>query len=245
MISFDAVTKSFSNGQYALEDISFVVDPGEFVFILGPSGSGKTTLLRLILRELSPTAGKILVADQDLSNLPNHEIPHLRRQIGSAFQDFKLIPYKNAYENVILALDILGMSEDKMKQKGAELLERVGLIEKAHLFPSQLSGGEIQRVAIARALALEPVLLFADEPTGNLDQETSSQIIKLLEDIHSHGTTVIMATHDMDLIKNYSHRQLHFKKGHLEKDTHNKSKPTKPKPTDSKTKKEAKKSKGK
>jgi len=223
MIAFESVTKQYPNGHLALDQMSFIIEPGEFVFLLGPSGSGKTTILRLILRETLPTSGQVTVAGHDISQLPTKEIPNLRRQIGSAFQDFKLLPDKSAFENVALALDILGKSVQEIHSKSIQLLEKVGLSDKIHLFPSQLSGGEIQRVAIARAIATEPVLLFADEPTGNLDQKTASQIVDLLKQIHEDGTTVIMATHDQRLAESYGYRQLHVDIGRLVKDSASKS----------------------
>ncbi len=219
MITFESVTKQYPSGHTALNDLTFNIDAGEFVFLLGPSGSGKTTILRLMLREITPTKGKILIADHDLNLIPNKEIPYLRRQIGSAFQDFKLLPDKSAYENVALALDILGKGQTHTQKLTYALLDRVGLKEKIHLYPSQLSGGEIQRVAIARALATNPVLLFADEPTGNLDQEASAKIIELLQLINAEGTTVIMSTHDQNLADKFKHRQLHISQGQLVKDT--------------------------
>lgn len=223
MINFRAVTKKYLSGHTALDEISFDIEAGEFVFILGTSGSGKTTLLRLILREIKPSSGQILVAEHDLNTIPHKQIPHFRRQIGSAFQDFKLLPDKSAFENVQLALDIIGTGNKEINSRAEELLSQVGLEDKMYLFPSQLSGGEIQRVAIARALATDPVLLFADEPTGNLDPETSVQIINLLKDINEAGTTVIMATHDLNLANSFGYRQLHLHKGNLVKDTHNDS----------------------
>ncbi len=233
MISFESVTKQYPNGHLALDQMSFTIEPGEFVFLLGPSGSGKTTILRLILRETLPSSGQVTVAGHDISLLPTKEIPNLRRQIGSAFQDFKLLPDKSAFENVALALDILGKSIQEIHSKSIQLLEKVGLSDKIHLFPSQLSGGEIQRVAIARAIATEPVLLFADEPTGNLDQKTASQIVDLLKQIHEDGTTVIMATHDQRLAESYGYRQLHVDIGRLVKDTKSKSADKKTKPKNS------------
>lgn len=223
MINFNSVTKTYPSGHTALENVTFRVKPGEFVFLLGPSGSGKTTILRLILRETSPSSGSILVAEHDLQDLPKHEIPHLRRQIGSAFQDFKLLPDKSAFENVALALDILGKSDAEIIELTSKLLDKVGLTDKINLFPSQLSGGEIQRVAIARAMATEPVLFFADEPTGNLDADTASQIVDLLQQINTEGTTVIMATHDQQLASTFGHRQIHLNQGRLVEDIHSHS----------------------
>lgn len=218
MIIFDQVTKSFLSGHTALDNVSFEIDSGEFVFLMGPSGSGKTTLLRLILREFAPTSGKITVANHDLDKLSKKQIPLLRRQIGSAFQDFKLIPDKSAFENVALALEILGKASREINHVTSLLLERVGLGDKMHLYPAQLSGGEIQRVTIARAVATDPVLLFADEPTGNLDPQTSKEIIDLLKEIHSNGTTVIMSTHDVNLANSFNYRQIVLDKGKLASD---------------------------
>lgn len=219
MIVFDGITKVYKSGHTALNNLSFQIDSGEFVFLMGPSGSGKTTLLRLILREIEPSEGKIIVAEHDLSQLPGRKIPLLRRQIGAAFQDFKLITDKSAFENVSVALEILGKPYKEIVHITQALLERVGLADKMHLYPSQLSGGEIQRVAIARAIATDPVLLFADEPTGNLDPETSADIINLLEEINATGTTIIMATHDVAIANQYPHRQITLNKGELSSDT--------------------------
>jgi cell division transport system ATP-binding protein len=218
MINFESVTKKFKNGHVALHQVTFKIDPGEFIFLLGPSGSGKTTLLRLLLREILPSSGNIAIADQDLIKIPKKAIPKLRRQIGAAFQDFKLLLDRSAYENVALVLDIMGKTETEIKQRTQELLEQVGLKDKMHLFPSQLSGGEIQRVAIARAIASDPVLLFADEPTGNLDKETGTQIVNLLKTINESGTAVIMATHDPSYLTAFDCREIYLNNGVLEKD---------------------------
>jgi cell division transport system ATP-binding protein len=218
MISFNSVTKKYKSGHTALRDITFNIDPGEFVFVLGPSGSGKTTLLRLLLREILPTSGSVVIAGQDLSTITKKDIPQFRRQIGAAFQDFRLLNDKSAYENIALVLDILGKTEAEITRRTHSLLEQVGLREKMNLFPSQLSGGEVQRVAIARAIAADPVLLFADEPTGNLDRHTAKQIVDLLKTINQSGTAVIMATHDEKLADDYGFRQLYINDGMLEKD---------------------------
>lgn len=219
MIVFDQVTKIYPSGHTALTNISFQIEAGEFVFLMGPSGSGKTTLLRLMLREIEPSEGTIMVANHDLKRLPRRQVPLLRRQIGSAFQDFKLIPDKSAFENVSIALEILGKRQREINHIAAQLLERVGLADKMHLFPAQLSGGEVQRVAIARAIATDPVLLFADEPTGNLDPDTSHEIVTLLQEIHQAGTTIIMATHDVVLANKIGYRQITLHKGALVGDT--------------------------
>lgn len=221
MITFDRVTKVYKSGHVAIENLSFEIEAGEFVFLMGPSGSGKTTLLKLILRETEPSSGKIIVAEHNLDKIPRRQLPLFRRQIGSAFQDFKLIPDKSALENVGIALEIVGKKNRVIRSIAGELLERVGLKDKMHLFPAQLSGGEVQRVAIARAIASEPVLLFADEPTGNLDPQTSEEIVSLLRDIHAQGTTLIMSTHDVELADKFKHRQIILNKGTLEKDTKN------------------------
>lgn len=232
MIIFESVSKIYPSGHSAIEDVSFSIDPGEFVFLIGPSGSGKTTLLRLIIREVKPTTGRILVASQDLDKIPNSKIPLLRRQIGSAFQDFKLLPDKSAFENVAVVLDIIGKKSKQVLEQASSLLEKVGLADKMHLYPAQLSGGEIQRVAIARAMASDPVLLFADEPTGNLDPDTSIQITNLLQEINQSGTTVIMATHDINLASQFDYRQIQMQFGKLINDT-------KPKPADEETRDQA------
>lgn len=224
MIVFDEITKEYKTGHVGLDKVSFTIESGEFVFLMGPSGSGKTTLLRLMLRELEPTSGKILIANQELGSIPGYKIPMLRRQIGAAFQDFKLIPDLSAFENVAIALEILGHKHHEVIKIASQLLERVGLSDKMHLYPSQLSGGEVQRVAIARAVATDPVLLFADEPTGNLDPVTAVEIVNLLEEINTSGTTVLMATHDLDVIAKYPHRRIVLSKGKIAEDI-----PAKPK----------------
>lgn len=215
MIKFNQVTKSYPSGHTAIEELDLYIPAGQFVFVTGPSGSGKTTMLRLLLREILPTVGSIQVSGQDLSQIKGRHLPKFRRQIGAAFQDFKLIPDKSAYENVSLILEIIGVDDKQAKEKTEALFEQVGLTDKMHLYPSQLSGGEVQRVTIARAIAADPVVLFADEPTGNLDPTTSHQIIEILEKIHQAGTTIIMATHDMAVIDEYPHRKVELEKGKI------------------------------
>jgi cell division transport system ATP-binding protein len=196
MIEFDKVTKTFPTGITVLQDISFTIEPGELVAITGPSGAGKTTLLRLLIREILPTKGTIKVDKLNLGNLRAKELPKLRRVIGPVFQDFKLLEDRSAAENVALILEILGKDYEEAFKLAEKLLKHVKLQGKENLFPRQLSGGELQRVAIARALATRPKILFADEPTGNLDTKTSQGIIKLLHEINDSGTTVIIATHN-------------------------------------------------
>lgn len=220
MIVFDQVTKEFPNGDKAIDQVSFEINPQEFVFITGRSGAGKTTLLRLLLRELLPTAGTILVDKQDISQLHPKKLPEFRRKIGAAFQDLKILWDRTVAENIALALEILGHTQEETISHVNQLLELVGLPNKADLFPSQISGGELQRAVIARALATKPKILFADEPTGNLDEATATQIIKLLQEINNLGTTVIVATHNRSLVDSLDARTLVLDKGKLMEDHH-------------------------
>lgn len=218
MIKIDKVSKTFGLGTIGLTDISFAVERGEFVFLVGTTGSGKTTLLRLLIRESLPTHGAILIDNWDLSKLPHHKVPHLRKKIGVIFQDLKLLMDRTVFENVALPLQVAGVKLDTAKKRVDELLEQVGVGEHSNKFPIQLSGGELQRVAIARALTLSPDILLADEPTGNLDPKTSKEIFKLLVDINEKGTTVIMATHNADLVNHTGKRVIALEKGKLIRD---------------------------
>ncbi len=227
MIVFDQVTVTFGNGTTALDGVSFAIGAGEFVVVEGSSGAGKTSLMRTIIKDLIPTHGKIVVDGDNLAQISPRNIPLLRRKIGVVFQDFKILFDRTVAENIDLALDILGLEAGAIHKRRNELLELTNLQGKADLFPIQLSGGELQRVGVARALAPEPKVLFADEPTGNLDAKTGSSIIQLLEDINSHGTTVLMATHDLELIKDKKFRRLKLEAGKLVHDSathHNKNK---------------------
>jgi len=224
MITFAHVTKEFLSTMKALDDVSFTIEPGEFVTLTGPSGAGKTTIGRLMIREFLPTEGEITVGDYQLNTLTAKELPSLRRQIGFAFQDFKLLPEKTISENIALVLEIMDKPVAEIITRVKELLEMTGIREKAHLFPHQLSGGELQRATIARALAADPAVLFADEPTGNLDHETANQIIDMLENINKMGTTVIMSTHNNAHIDKRKHRLIHVKKGKIIEDTGSKKK---------------------
>lgn len=224
MIIFENVSKKFGTG-IALSDISFLVDKGEFVFLVGPTGSGKTTVLRLITRELFPTHGKVVVNNWDVLKLPHSKIPELRKKIGVVFQDLKLLTDRTIFENTSLPLDVSGIEPEEAKKRVEEVLRQVGIFEHKDKFPSQLSGGELQRAAIARALALSPEIILADEPTGNLDSATSWEIVKVLSDINERGTTVIMATHNADIIKSLSKRVLELSQGNLIKDSKSKHKP--------------------
>jgi len=220
LIVFKQTSKVFQPAGDGLVDVTFAVNPAELVLITGPSGAGKTTLLRLLTKEYEPTAGEIFFGDQSLAQIKNRHLHHHRRRIGVVFQDNKLIVDRNVWENVALPLYIVGEKRSVIEQRVADLLTLVGLADKALLFPNQLSGGEAQRVGIARALALAPELIFADEPTGNLDEVTSLNIANLLVKIHQLGTTVLLATHDPVIIKNYiKERVLHLEKGRLAKDS--------------------------
>jgi len=214
MILFDKVTKKFGD-IFALKKISLPVKKGEFVFVVGPSGSGKTTLLRLLLREFLPDEGRILVEKDDISQISEKKIPFLRRKIGAVFQDFKLLLDRTVFENIGLSLQIHGKKDEEIKEDIDEVISLVGLQGKEDLFPLQLSGGELQRVVIARALAPKPLILFADEPTGNLDLETGWQIVNLLKEINKKGTTVVMATHNAEIVNSLKERVVLLKKGEI------------------------------
>lgn len=220
MIIFDQVSKQFFNDTFGLKNVSFKIDPQEMVLITGPTGSGKTTLMRLITKEYLPTQGDIVVNEQLLSEIKNKKLPFYRREIGVVFQDYRLLPEANVWENIALPLFIAGQKENKIAERITDLLKLVKLEEKADLFPKELSGGEAQRVSIARALATAPPILIADEPTGNLDRDTSLEIIKLLQKINELGTTVLLSTHDVVVLDKLSEiRRLELKDGELLKDT--------------------------
>lgn len=219
MIQFLSVTKEYTGGDIvAVEDISFDVDDGEFVFLVGPSGSGKTTLIKMLIREELPSSGKIFFDDSDITRFKTRSIYQLRRQIGVIFQDFKLIPELNAYENVAFVMEVAGRSEKEIKAQVPYLLDIVGLSDRTHFFPKQLSGGEKQRVAIARAMANNPKLLIADEPTGNLDPESAWDVVQILAKINNWGTTVLMSTHGSDIVNTLHKRVLKLEGGKLIRD---------------------------
>ncbi len=219
MIRFENVSKIYSGQERpALENVNLEIAKGEFVFLVGLSGSGKSTFLRLVLREERPTTGVIHVAGKDLNSLPNHKVPELRRQVGTVFQDFRLLPNKTITENVAFALHVLGHSQKEIKREVPEVLELVGLEDKGDRKPSEISGGEQQRVAIARAYVTKPPILIADEPTGNLDPSTSIGIMKLLDRINRDGTTVLMATHDSGIVDQMRKRVIELDNGHIVRD---------------------------
>lgn len=215
MIRLDKVSKQFRTGVFALSDISFSVDKGEFVFLVGPTGSGKTTIFRLLTREALPTAGEVVVDNWDVVKLPNNKIPHLRKKIGVVFQDLKLLMDRTIFENIVLPLEVSGINAVAATKIVEEIMEKVGILSHKDKFPIQLSGGELQRAAIARALTLDPDILLADEPTGNLDQATAMEIVKLLCEINKKGTTIIMATHNEDVVRALSKRVISLNKGEL------------------------------
>ncbi|HEX5969361.1 MAG TPA: cell division ATP-binding protein FtsE [Intrasporangium sp.] len=216
MILFEQVTKTYPRSQRpALGDVSLEITRGEFVFVVGASGSGKSTLLQLVMKEQDATAGRILVAGRDLARLPDRKVPALRREIGFVFQDFRLLPNKTVHQNVAYALQVLGASRSRIRQIVPETLELVGLAGMGKRLPHQLSGGEQQRVAIARAFVNRPPIVLADEPTGNLDPDTSLEIVKLLDRINRTGTTVVMATHDTATVNAMRKRVIRLDEGVL------------------------------
>jgi cell division transport system ATP-binding protein len=209
------VTRRYSLGAPALSDVSLHIEKAEFVFLTGPSGAGKTTLLRLLFRDEVPTSGQVLVGSENLATLPPARIPYLRRQIGVVFQDFKLLPRKTVFENVAYATQVIGLPAKEQRRRTYEVLEMLALNHRLHHYPAQISGGEQQRVAIARALVNQPLILLADEPTGNLDPDLSVQIIDVFKQINARGTTVVVATHDRDLIRRLGRRVLTLSQGRL------------------------------
>ncbi len=219
MIKFENVTMAYrKDGNPALNDVTFEIADGEFVFLVGQSGAGKSTVLRLLIREESAQNGTVLIDDINIGMLPEKEVPKLRRNIGMVFQDFRLLPEKTVAENVAFALQVLSKSPDEIKQTVPAVLDLVGLLDKANRRPEQLSGGEQQRVAIARALVNRPAILMADEPTGNLDPDTSVEIMRLLDQINKAGTTVIMATHDAGIVDQMRKRVIEITGGTIIRD---------------------------
>ena len=218
MIKFENVSKKFAQS-FALEDLSLEIKQGEFVFLVGPSGAGKSTLLRILTREAVPSSGKILVSEKDITKIKDKDVPQLRRKVGVVFQDFKLLDDRTVFENVALTLEVLGKKDNeilKMVEHTQKLLE---IWDRRDLFPKQLSGGEAQRTAIARAIVGKPDILLADEPTGDLDPKTAWGVIQLLNEINSWGTTVIMATHNQEIVNTLKRRVLILQKGKIVKDT--------------------------
>ncbi|WP_141014224.1 cell division ATP-binding protein FtsE [Nocardioides sambongensis] len=219
MIRFEKVTKKYPGpGNPALDQVTLDIDKGEFVYLVGTSGSGKSTALRLVLRELRPTAGRVYVAGKEINRMAGWKVPRLRRQVGTVFQDFRLLPNKTVAENVAFALQVIGRSKREITRTVPETLELVGLKDKSERMPDELSGGEQQRVAVARAFVNRPMILIADEPTGNLDPSTSVGIMKLLDDINATGTTVVMATHDHGIVDQFRKRVIELEHGRVVRD---------------------------
>jgi cell division transport system ATP-binding protein len=218
MISLQRVTKVYRNGVTALEDVSVEIDKGEFVFVVGPSGSGKSTMIRLLLKQEEASRGDVFVAGKNLSKITSFKVPHLRRNIGTVFQDYKLLQDKTVFENVSFALEVIGKAKHVIDQRVPEILEYVGLGEKLNAYPEELSGGEQQRVSIARACVNRPLVLLADEPTGNLDPNTSVDIMRLLDKVNRIGTTILMATHDQAIVDAMRKRVIELEKGRVVRD---------------------------
>lgn len=219
MITFDSVTKTYTGqSQAALSEVNVDIDKGEFVFLVGQSGSGKSTFIRLILREYRPTRGTLYVAGKNLNQLRSWKVPALRRQIGTVFQDFRLLPKKTVYENVAFAMQVIGKPTKEIRSVVPDTLELVGLDGKQKRMPDELSGGEQQRVALARAFVNRPKILIADEPTGNLDPDTAVGIMKVLDRINRTGTTVVMATHDSTIVDQMRRRVIELEFGHVVRD---------------------------
>lgn len=219
MVSFDHVTKKFSSSIVALDDISLDIKDGEFVFFVGPSGAGKSTLLKILSREIIPTSGKVTVNNVDLTKLKAKDIPHYRRKIGFVFQDFKLLDDRTVFENVALTLEVLGKKDEEIGKLVEHTLKLVEIWDRRNLFPRQLSGGEQQRTAIARAVVGKPSLLLADEPTGDLDSKTAWGVIQLLNEINSWGTTILMATHNQEIVNTLKRRVVTIKSGKITQDS--------------------------
>ena len=218
MIEFIDVHKTYDGGNKAVDGVNFYINKGEFVFLVGPSGSGKSTLLKLMIREEKADSGQIILNNYKVVSMKDKHVPYLRRSIGIVFQDFRLLPDKTVYENVAFAMRIVRSSARQIRRQVPTLLSLVGLSSKANNYPNELSGGEQQRVAMARALANNPLVLIADEPTGNLDPENAWEIMKILNEINLRGTTVIVATHAKDIVDNMQKRVIELDKGHILRD---------------------------
>ena len=218
MILLSNVTKTYPNGSTALDDVSFFIERGEFVFIVGPSGAGKSTLIKLLMHEETPTDGQVIINNKDIGKLKRREVPYLRRSMGVVFQDFRLLSNKTVFENVAFAMDIIGASRKEIRKQVPNVLSLVGLSHKAKSYPKELSGGEQQRVALARALVNNPAFLIADEPTGNLNPKVAMEIMELLDSINKRGTTVIMATHAKDIVDQMKKRVIAIEDGVIVRD---------------------------
>ena len=218
MIEFKGVSKIYNNNVKALSDVNVKIDTGEFVFLVGPSGSGKSTFIKMLLKEVEPTTGDVIVADKKLADVTRKQVPYYRRKIGMVFQDFRLIPNLNVYENVAFAMILVEASPREIRKRVPTVLSLVGLSHKYKMFPNELSGGEQQRVSLARAIVNNPSVLIADEPTGNLDPETAKEIMDLLKDINTAGTTIVMATHAKDIVDTMKKRVIAIESGNIVRD---------------------------
>lgn len=218
MIKFEHVTKTYRTN-IGLDDVSVDINKGDFVFLVGPSGAGKSTFIKLILKEIDADEGSILVDGKDVTQLSNREIPELRRKIGTVFQDFRLLPKKTVFENVAFAMEVLHKSKKQIRKQVPQILSLVGITDKADKYPEELSAGEQQRVAIARAIINNPMVLIADEPTGNLDPDTAAEIMDLLDQINMRGTTIVMVTHAKDIVDRMRKRVIAIEKGKIVRDS--------------------------
>lgn len=217
MINFDHVTKTYRTN-VGLDDVSVHINKGDFVFLVGPSGAGKSTFIKLILKEINADDGSIIVDGHEVTTLSNREVPELRRKVGTVFQDFRLLPKKTVFENVAFAMEVLHKSKKQIRKQVPQILSLVGITDKAHKYPEELSAGEQQRVAIARAIVNNPTVLIADEPTGNLDPVTAAEIMDLLEQINLRGTTIVMVTHAKDIVDRMKKRVIAIEKGKIVRD---------------------------
>ncbi|WP_125710261.1 cell division ATP-binding protein FtsE [Lacticaseibacillus porcinae] len=218
MIQMKNVMMKYDNGVVAMKDLNLEVDPGEFVYVIGPSGAGKSTFIKMLYHELTPSEGDIVINNYDFKTMKPSEVPYMRRLIGIVFQDFKLLPRLTVYENVAYAMQVIETPDKDIRPRVLEVLKLVGLEQKLRRFPSELSGGEQQRVSIARAIVNKPKVVIADEPTGNLDPETAEGIMSILERVHDNGTTIIMATHNQQMVDEHTHRVLEIAGGRLVRD---------------------------
>lgn len=221
MLRMTNISKVYQNGSVALEDVNIHIEPGEFVFIVGPSGAGKSTFFKMLFREIQPTSGIIEVNGTNILELTDKEIPYYRRQLGIIFQDYRLLPDRTVYENVAFAMQVIETPHRKIKRRVMNVLDLVGLRRRANAYPNELSGGEQQRIAIARAIVNNPALVIADEPTGNLDPDTSWEIMSIFKEINDNGTTIVMATHAKEIVDAMAKRVIAIEKGHIVRDEMN------------------------